>query len=126
MPYVDVYVESEKASVNLTRFEPDPGEELGRIGISPDEATASGYDVFPEQAFIDAIWELYPDGLPPKSVSKEEERIRTIATYLLNRRYLIARTYEQAVEELDPDVIEHAREDAETLIAMVLVLNEDK
>lgn len=120
MPYADVYVESEKASVNITRFEPGPGETVGRIGISPDEGVVNGYDVFSEQAFVDAIWELYPDGLPPKALSKEEKRIREVATFLLNRRFLIARTYAQAVQDLDPASVEAAREDAKALIALVL------
>jgi len=120
MPYVDVDVENEQGYVNLTRFESDPGEEQGRIGISPSEEVVAGYDVFPEQAFIDAIWELYPDGLPPRSVSKEEKRIRAMATYLLNRRYVVERTYAQAVLDLDPATVQAAREDAEALIALVL------
>lgn len=119
MPYADVYVESEKASVNITRFEPGPGETVGRIGISPDEGVVNGYDVFSEQAFVDAIWELYPDGLPPKALSKKEKRIREVATYLLNGP-LIERTYEQAVQDLDPATVEAAREDAKALIALVL------
>jgi hypothetical protein len=120
MAYVDADVENEWGCVNLTRFDPKQGEEGGRIGISPDEMVAGGHDVFPEQAFIDAIWELYPNGLPPKSLSKEEKRIRKVATFLLNRRFLIALTYERAVEELDPVIVEGAREDAEALIALVL------
>lgn len=120
MPYIDVDVENENGCVNFTRFEPGPGEEMGRVGISPGEGVVNGYDVFSEQAFIDAIWELYPDGLPPKSVSKEEKRIREVATYLLKLRYLIARTYAQAVQDLDPASVEAAREDAKALIALVL------
>lgn len=120
MPYIDVDLENENGYVNFTRFEPDPGEGLGRIGISPGEGVVNGYDVFDEQAFIDAIWELYPDGLPPKALSKEEKRIREVATFLLNRRFLIARTYEQAVEDLEPTEVEAARGDAAALIALVL------
>lgn len=119
MPYIDVDVENGYGYVNFTRFEPDPGEKLGRVGISPGEGVVNGNDVFDEQAFIDAIWELYPDGLPPKALSKEEKRIREVATYLLNGP-LIERTYEQAVEELHPASVEDARKDAEALIALVL------
>ena len=119
MPFVDTYVENKWASVNLTRFEPEGENALGSIGITPNDGVVSGgHDVFPEQAFIDAIWELYPDGLPPKSLSKKEEHIREMATYLLNRRYLVTRTYAQAVQDLDPATVKAAREDAEVLIAM--------
>lgn len=120
MPYIDVDVENENGYVNFTRFEPDPGEKLGRVGISPGEGVVNGYDVFDEQAFIDAIWELYPDGLPPKALSKEEKRIREVAMFLLNREHLITRTYEQVVQDLASDEVERARAGAEALIALVL------
>lgn len=108
---------TDEPEVNLCRF-----HDNGDVGVTVNDVVyEEGKNVFPAQAFVNALWDLYPDGLPPKVLlSKEEKRIREVATYLLNLRHLIQRTYEEAVQDLDPDTVENAREDAKALIALVL------
>lgn len=68
--------------VTITRF-----DDNGDIGISTDQIVREGADMFHGQDFVNALWELYPDGLPPKTeppLSKTEEAIRDWALTVLN------------------------------------------
>jgi len=98
------------------------------VGLIANKRFIGGDDCFDENDFLEALWLLYPNGLPKpeKPLSAEEKQIRALTVFFMNEKQKFdgnefpwdVEDYEEMMSYWDMTGPE-AREKAEAVLALV-------